>query len=60
MENTDKNFFIALAYTAATEKDLDILAFRQKVEDNYKDLVDKRQRQPMPKADIHKRSDFGL
>ena len=38
MENTDKNFFIALAYTAATEKDFDILAFSQKVKDNLKEL----------------------
>lgn len=55
----NENFLIALAYTAATEKDLDILTFRQKVESNLKELSDKKQ-QPMPKANIRKRSDFGL
>lgn len=38
MEIKDKNFFIALAYTAASEKELDLLAFRQKVEENQKIL----------------------
>ena len=57
MENTDKNFFIALAYTAVTEKDLDILAFRQKVKENQ-DLLSKQQ--PMPKAEIRNKSDLGL
>lgn len=57
MENTDKNFFIALAYTAATEKDLDILAFRQKVKENQ-DLLSKQQ--PVPKAEIRNKSDLGL
>lgn len=38
MDIKDKNFFIALAYTAATERDLDIIAFRKKVDDNRKSL----------------------
>lgn len=38
MEHKDKNFFIALAYTAATEKELDLLAFREKVKENYETL----------------------
>lgn len=38
MDHKDKNFFIALSYTAATEKELDLLAFRQKVEENQKAL----------------------
>ena len=56
----NENFLIALAYTAATEKDLDILAFRQKVEDNLQELKNGKKQQPLPKAEIHKRSDFGL
>ncbi len=38
MDHKDENFFIALAYTAATEKELDLLAFRQKVKENQKAL----------------------
>lgn len=47
MDRAEKSFFIALAYTAATEKNLDILAFRQKVEDNQKILSEQ---QPVQKA----------
>lgn len=54
----NENFFITLAYTAATEKDLDILAFRQKVESNLKELSAKKNQQPLPKAVIRKSSDF--
>lgn len=54
MENKDKNFFIALAYTAANEKDLDILDFSQKVEENLKLLSENKRQQPLPKASIHK------
>lgn len=42
MDNKDKNFFVALAFTAATEKDLDILDFSHKVEENLKLLSDKK------------------
>lgn len=59
MEITE-NFLVALAYTAATEKDLDILAFHQKVEDNLKELKNGKKQQLLPKAEIHKRSDLGL
>lgn len=38
MEHKDKNFLIALVYTATHEKELDLLAFRQKVEENQKAL----------------------
>ncbi len=54
MDNTDKNFFIALAFTAATEKDLDILDFSQKVEENLKLLSEKKKQQSLPKARILK------
>lgn len=54
MDNNDKNFFIALAFTAATEKDLDILDFSQKVKDNLDLLSEKKRQQPLPKAGIHK------
>lgn len=54
MDNKDKNFFVALAFTAATEKDLDILDFSHKVEENLKLLSDKKAQQPLPKAGIHK------
>lgn len=56
-----KSMKIALAYTAVTtERDLDILSFHQKVESNVKELSEQKQQQPIPKAKIHKRSDFGL
>lgn len=56
----NENFLIALAYTSATEKDLDILAFRQKVENNLKELSAKKHQQPVPKVNIHKRSVPGI
>lgn len=54
MDNSDKKFFVALAYTAATEKDLDILDFSQKVEENLKILSEKKSQQSLPKARILK------
>ena len=42
MDRKDEKFFIALAYTAATEKDLDILTFSQKVEENQKILSEQQ------------------
>lgn len=54
MDNNDKNYFVALAFTAATEKDLDILDFSQKVEENLKLLSEKKKQQPLPKAKILK------
>ncbi len=56
MDHKDEKFFIALAYTAATEKDLDILAFRQKVEENQKILSE----QQPGKAHVVDRSKLGI
>lgn len=60
MDNQEKNFFIALAYTTATEKNLDILAFSQKVDENLKHLSEDKNKQPLPKAKILNRSDLGI
>lgn len=57
MDHKDEKFFIALAYTAATEKDLDILAFSQKVKENQKILSE--QQQPS-KAHVVDRSKLGI
>ena len=54
MDRKDEKFFIALAYTAATEKDLDILAFRQKVEENQRILSE----QQPGEAHVGKKSNY--
>lgn len=51
MDIKDKNFLIALAYTAATERDLDLIAFRQKVNEN-KDALSKYDAEHPGKAKI--------
>lgn len=56
MDHKDEIFFTALAYAAVTEKNLDILAFRQKVEENRKILTDQRPN----KAHIGDRSKLGI
>lgn len=60
MEHTDKNFFIALAYTAAHEKDLDLPAFSQKVQENLALLKKIDEQKPLPKAKIGNRSELGI
>ena len=60
MDNRDKNFFIALAYTASTEKNLDIITFSQKVTENLEKLSAEQQKQPLPKAKFPKRSELGI
>ena len=54
MDNKDKNFFIALAYTAIHEKGLDLPAFRQKIQDNLDFLNDIDSKKPYPKTAVHK------
>lgn len=56
MDHKDEIFFTALAYTAATEKNLDILAFRQKVKENQKALS----AQQPGKVHIGDRSKLGI
>lgn len=60
LDNRDKNFFIALAYTAAHESTLDLPAFRQKVSENQKVLSDIDSQQPLPKASVIDRSKLGI
>lgn len=60
MDNRDKNFFIALAYTAIHEKELDIIAFNQKVDENLKIISNEQRKQPFPKAKLLNRSDLGI
>lgn len=54
----DQAFFTALAYTSITGKELDILSFYQKVEDNYKQLKDYRKNSS--KAKIGSKPRLGL
>lgn len=54
MENKHKNFFIALAYATIHEKDLDLPAFRQKVQDNLEFLNDIDSKKPYPKTGVFK------
>lgn len=60
MDNPDKNFFIALAYTASTENNLDIIAFSQKVNENQEKLSKEQGKQPLPKAKILNKSELGF
>lgn len=46
MDHKDKNFFIALAYTLINGKELDLLAFREKVKENYAALSDHDSKNP--------------
>lgn len=56
----DDNFLIALAYTAAHDQDLDLPAFRQKVQDNQNVLNSLDREQPLPKAQVIDRSKLGF
>lgn len=60
MDSRDKNFFIALAYTASTENNLDIITFSQKVYENQEKLSKEQGKQPLPKAKILNGSELGF
>lgn len=58
--NVSENFLIALAYTTVHEKDLDLPAFRQKVQENLSLLNKIDNQKPLPKAKIVDRSKLGI
>lgn len=60
MDNADKLYLLALAYTATTEKGLDQSAFLQKLEENQSAFSALQKKKRPPKVRVPKRSSYGI